>query len=66
MKKIRRKKPDALLPEYDFSKLGPGIRGKYYKRAIAGPIIIELRPDPDEPKRKKVRKRVARRTSRTK
>jgi hypothetical protein len=51
---------------YDFSKLDPGIRGKYYKRLVGRPIIVELRPDPDKPKPKKARKRAARRASRAK
>ena len=45
MKKTRSSKRDDLRPEYDLRKLGPGVRGKYYKRAIAGPIVVELVPD---------------------
>ncbi len=66
MKKTRPRKADDLRPEYDFSKLGPGVRGKYYKRLVGRPIIVELRPDPDKPKPKKARKRAARRASRAK
>ncbi len=44
MKKTRSRKSDDLRPEYDLRKLGPGVRGKYYKRAIAGPIVVELVP----------------------
>ena len=63
MKKTRPKKSDDLRPEYDFSKLGPGVRGKYYKRMVGRPVIVELRPDPDKPKPKK-RKRTAGRAAR--
>ncbi len=65
MKKTRSKKTDDLRPEYDLRELGPWVRGKYYKRAIAGPIIVELRPDPEKAKPIK-RKRTARRKSRAK
>ncbi len=65
MKKTRSRKSDELKPEYDLRELGPWVRGKYYKRAIAGPIIVELRPDPDKAKPKK-KKRTARRVARPK
>jgi hypothetical protein len=61
MKKTRPKKSDDLRPEYDFSKLGPGVRGKYYKRVVGRPIVVELRADPEKAKPIK-RKRTARRT----
>ena len=35
---------DDLLPEYDLSQLRGGVRGKYYARYQAGPLI---RLDPD-------------------
>ena len=41
-KRVRR---DEQRPEYDLSKLGPGVRGKYFERYKAGPIIIQLVPD---------------------
>jgi hypothetical protein len=44
VKKTRSRKPDDLRPEYDLRELGPGVRGKYYERAIAGPIVVELVP----------------------
>ncbi len=65
MKKTRPKKSDELRPEYDFSKLGPGVRGKYYKRVVGRPMVVELRPDPETPKPTK-RKRVTRRRTRRK
>ncbi|MEX2204608.1 MAG: hypothetical protein WEF50_00095 [Myxococcota bacterium] len=63
MKKNRSRKSDELRPEYDLRDLGPGVRGKYYKRAIAGPIVVELRPSPAPARSKK--RRPARRTKRS-
>lgn len=36
---------DDLRPEYDFSTLAGGVRGKYYKRAMAGTNLVLLDPD---------------------
>ena len=36
---------DELRPEYDLSQLKGGVRGKYYKRAIAGTNLILIEPD---------------------
>lgn len=36
---------DELRPEYDLSQLRGGVRGKYYKRAIAGTNLILIEPD---------------------
>jgi len=36
---------DDLRPEYDFSKLEGGVRGKYAKRFHAGTNLIRLEPD---------------------
>lgn len=36
---------DDLRPEYDLSTLQSGVRGKYYKRAIAGSNVVVLDPD---------------------
>jgi hypothetical protein len=36
---------DELLPEYDFSKMKGGIRGKYVDRYQAGTNIVLLDPD---------------------
>lgn len=64
MKKTRSRKSDELRPEYDLSKLGPGVRGKYYKRMTAGPIVVVLRSDKEDAAarrrstaRKKIKKR---------
>jgi len=46
MKKILvRKVDDELRPEYDLSQLKGGVRGKYYKRAIAGTNLVLIEPD---------------------
>ena len=46
MKKGSRKTEDnGLRAEYDLTKLGPGIRGKYYRQAIAGTNLILIEPD---------------------
>jgi hypothetical protein len=36
---------DDLRPEYDFSALGPGVRGKYLERARQGTNLVLLDPD---------------------
>ncbi len=38
---------DELLPEYDFSNMTGGVRGKYIKRYETGTNIILLAPDVD-------------------
>ena len=54
MKKVNNKKTsDDLRPEYDFSKLKGGVRGKYAKRFRKGTNLVLLSPDvarylPDE------------------
>ena len=53
MKKTRSRKAGDLRREYDLRTLGPGVRGTYYKRAIAGPIIVELVPDTAAKRRKR-------------
>ena len=52
-KKIKRQKPDELRPEYNFSKLKNGVRGKCAARFGAGTNLVLLSPDvakyfPDE------------------
>ncbi len=42
------KKPDRrgdLRPEYDFPSLKGGVRGKYFKRVMAGSNLVLLDPD---------------------
>lgn len=36
---------DDLRPEYDFSKLKRGVRGKYAERFHAGTNLVRLEPD---------------------
>ena len=36
---------DSLRPEYDLSKLEGGVRGKYYRQAIAGTNLVLIEPD---------------------
>ncbi len=36
---------DELRPEYVLSQLKGGIRGKYYKRAMAGTNLVLIEPD---------------------
>ena len=46
MKKVSNtKQVDDLRPEYDFSKLKGGVRGKYAKRFHAGTNLVRLEPD---------------------
>lgn len=40
-----KKVDDDLRPEYDLSQLKGGIRGKYYKRAMAGTNLVLIEPD---------------------
>ena len=39
------KRGDELRPKYDLSQLQGGVRGKYYRRAIAGTNIVLIEPD---------------------
>jgi len=41
----KRKHRDELRREYDFSKLGKGVRGKYPARYKAGTNLVLLSPD---------------------
>ena len=46
MKKVSAvKRRDELRPEYDLSQLQGGVRGKYYRRAIAGTNLALIEPD---------------------
>jgi hypothetical protein len=45
MKKATSRQEDDLRPEYDFSSLKGGVRGKYYRRFQAGTNIVRLEPD---------------------
>jgi len=46
MKKAQKNdRPDELRPEYDWSKLKGGVRGKYAPRCKAGSNLVLLSPD---------------------
>lgn len=45
MKKDVDELEDELRPEYDFSKMAGGIRGKYVERYRAGTNLVLLDPD---------------------
>ncbi len=45
MRRSARSAHDELRPEYDFSTLKGGVRGKYHKRAVAGTNLVLLDPD---------------------
>src|ERR1039457_5653496 len=36
---------NGLRAEYDLTKLGPGVRGKYYRQATAGTNLVLIEPD---------------------
>jgi hypothetical protein len=45
MKKEIDELEDELRPEYDFSKMSGGVRGKYVERYRAGTNLVLLEPD---------------------
>lgn len=46
MRKASKSPPDdELRPEYDFAKMGPPVRGKYFRRFQAGTNVAVLDPD---------------------
>lgn len=46
MKKAWTNKPDqGLRSEYDLSRLRGGVRGKYYRQAIAGANVVLIEPE---------------------
>jgi hypothetical protein len=36
---------DGLRPEYDLSQLKGGVRGKYYRQAVAGTNLMLIEPE---------------------
>jgi hypothetical protein len=44
-REVDREMEDELRPEYDFSKLEGGVRGKYVKRYQRGTNLVLLDPD---------------------
>ena len=45
MKKASDKLTDDLRPEYDLSQLKGGVRGKYYRAALADTTLVVIEPD---------------------
>jgi len=45
MKKGKRTRSNELLPEYDFSSMKGGVRGKYAARLKKGSNLVLLEPD---------------------
>ena len=43
-----RKTSNDLRAEYDLSKLAGGVRGKYYRQAMAGTNLVLIAPDLSE------------------
>jgi len=39
------RKDDDIRPEYDLSKLGKGVRGKYFKRVQERTNVVVIDPD---------------------
>ncbi len=45
MKKVEAEQEDEMRPEYNFSQLKGGVRGKYAERYRAGTNLVLLEPD---------------------
>lgn len=45
MKKVESGEEDELQPEYDFSQMQGGVRGKYVERCRQGTNLVLLDPD---------------------
>lgn len=47
MRTVKRvsKRSDDLRAEYDFAAFGPGVRGKYFRRASARTNLVLIDPD---------------------
>jgi hypothetical protein len=45
MKKVESEEEDDLRPEYDFSRMKGGVRGKYVERYREGTNLVLLDPD---------------------
>lgn len=45
MKKVESEEEDDLRPEYDFSQMKGGVRGKYVNRYREGTNLVLLDPD---------------------
>jgi hypothetical protein len=42
---MKKASDDDLRPEYDLLKLKGGVRGKYYRRAVAGTNLVLIDPE---------------------
>jgi hypothetical protein len=45
MKKASRRQTDEMQPEYDFSSMKGGVRGKYVRRLRSGTNLVLLEPE---------------------
>jgi hypothetical protein len=46
MKKVSAKRvDDDMRPEYDLAQLKGGVRGKYYRQAVAGTNLVLIEPE---------------------
>jgi len=44
-KALAKRMGDDLRPEYDLSQIKGGVRGKYYRQAVAGTNLMLIEPD---------------------
>ena len=44
-RRLTKRRTDDLRAEYDLTQLQGGVRGKYYKQALAGTNLVLLEPD---------------------
>ena len=44
-KALTKRLDDDLRPEYDLSQLKGGVRGKYYRQAVAGTNLMLIEPE---------------------
>jgi hypothetical protein len=44
-KESAKRRSDELRQEYDLTRLKGGVRGKYYRQAVAGTNLVLLEPD---------------------
>jgi hypothetical protein len=44
-KTLAKKSGNGLRPEYDLSRLKGGVRGKYYRAAMAGTNLVLIEPE---------------------
>ncbi|MFQ5473722.1 MAG: hypothetical protein ACE5FA_12675, partial [Dehalococcoidia bacterium] len=44
-KEPSKKRADEIRPEYDLARLKGGVRGKYYRQAVAGTNLVLIEPE---------------------